>query len=211
MDLSLIGKDETMTATPATLLAMAGADLSPGRLAESVLLLIDCQNEYLDGPLALPGAPAALEAAATLLERARRAGTPVVHVAHRGAAGGPFDREAPRGHIAAPVAPREGEPVIQKGLPNAFAGTDLDARLKETGRRQLIVCGFMTHMCVSATVRAALDLGYRSTVVAAACGTRPLPDPLGGVVAAEALHRASLAALSDRFAVIAPAAADVPD
>jgi hypothetical protein len=35
-------------------------------------------------------------------------------------------------------------------------------------------------MCVSATVRSALDHGYASTVVAAACATRDLPDPLGG-------------------------------
>lgn len=62
----------------------------------------------------------------------------------------------------------------------------------------------MTHMCVSTTARAALDLGYRSTVVASACATRDLPDALGGVVDAKTVHRAALAALGDRFAIIAP-------
>lgn len=57
-------------------------------------------------------------------------------------------------------------------------------------------------MCVSATVRAALDLGYRTTLVAAATATRDLPDPAGGVVTADALQRAELAALADRFAVV---------
>jgi len=52
-------------------------------------------------------------------------------------------------------------------------------------------------------VRAALDLGFKSTVVADACATRDLPDPLGGAaVAAADLHRASLIALADRFAII---------
>lgn len=67
----------------------------------------------------------------------------------------------------------------------------------------------MTHMCVSSTVRAALDLGYRSTVIASACATRDLPDGLGGVVDAATLHRAALAALGDRFAVIAPNASSI--
>ena len=66
----------------------------------------------------------------------------------------------------------------------------------------------MTHMCVSSTVRAALDLGYRCSVVAGACATRDLPDGAGGVIAANQLQRAELAALADRFAtVLADAAA----
>ena len=60
----------------------------------------------------------------------------------------------------------------------------------------------MTHMRLSATVRAALDHGYRCTVVAAACSTRDLPDSRGGVVSAAAVHRANLAAQADRFAKI---------
>jgi hypothetical protein len=57
----------------------------------------------------------------------------------------------------------------------------------------------MTHMCVSTTVRAALDLGYRCTVIATACATRDLPDGRGGVVPAGIVHRANLVALADRF------------
>jgi hypothetical protein len=33
---------------------MAGADGSPASLATSTLVIIDAQNEYLDGKLALP-------------------------------------------------------------------------------------------------------------------------------------------------------------
>ena len=92
--------------------------------------------------------------------------------------------------------------MVAKSLPNAFAGTDLDERLRAFGRKELIVGGFMTHMCVSSTVRAALDLGYRCTVVAGATATRDLPDGQGGVVEAGTLQRAELSALSDRFAVV---------
>jgi len=103
------------------------------------------------------------------------------------------------------IARRAGEPVLPKGLPNAFAGTALEARLRETGRRELILAGFMTHMCISSTARAALDLGYRTTVVAGATATRDLPDPIGpGTVPAADVQRAALAALADRFAVVVP-------
>jgi hypothetical protein len=90
-------------------------------------------------------------------------------------------------------------------LPNSFVGTSLLDLLSETGRRELILAGFMTHNCVSSTARAALDLGYRTTIDPIACATRDLPDGLGGVVAAQPVHDVSLAALSDRIAIIARA------
>ncbi|WP_076606151.1 isochorismatase family protein [Cystobacter fuscus] len=127
----------------------------------------------------------------------RRAGGP------RGAPtpGGLFDPRGPGSAFVPAVAPIDGEVVVTKGLPNSFAGTPLHDRLKAIGRPELIIVGFMTHMCVSATARAALDLGYRGTVVAAAMATRDLPDPLGGVLSAAELQRAELAALGDRYAV----------
>jgi nicotinamidase-related amidase len=187
---------------PKTLLEMAGADLTPPPLAEAVLVLIDCQNEYVTGALPLEGVEAALERLAALLVRARAAGTPVVHIQHRGRAGGAFDLDRPRGAIHEAVAPLGGEIVIAKGLPNSFAGTSLHEELQKLGRDNLILTGFQTHMCVSATVRSALDHGYRSTVVADCCGTRALPDRKGGAVSAQVLHDATLAALADRFAVV---------
>ena len=106
--------------------------------------------------------------------------------------------------IVAELAPAGSEPVVVKGLPNAFAGTNLHEVLRQSGRSTLILAGFMTHMCISATARAALDLGLRSTVVAGATATRDLPDPIGGVVPAETVHRTALAELADRFAVVVP-------
>ncbi len=188
---------------PKTLLEMAGAPQTPPAVTEATLVLIDCQREYVDGSLPLPGISQALAEAGRLLALARVGGAPVIHVVHRGRPGGGlFDPEGPGGEIAREVAPREDEAIVAKSLPNAFAGTDLDGRLKALGRRELIVGGFMTHMCVSSTVRAALDLGYRCTVVAGATATRDLPDGHGGIVEAATLQRAELSALADRFAVV---------
>ncbi len=185
-----------------TLLQLAGATPTPSRLGASVLVLIDIQNEYFDGPLCLTGAEAAAKMAAGLLARARALGTPVVHVRQRGRAGGAFDPDAPRGQIHASVAPLAGEAVIDKGLPNSFAGTTLAEVLDAIGPRPLVMAGFMTNMCVSATVRAALDRGLISTVAMDATATRDLPDPTGGVLPADTVHRAALAAIADRFAVV---------
>lgn len=189
--------------TPKTLLELSGADMRPPPLATSALVIIDAQNEYLDGKLALPGVKQALDALARLLGKAREAGAPVVHVQHKGRAGGLFDLEARSGAIIDAVKPAAGESIVLKPLPNAFAQTELDVTLKKLGRTQLVFAGFMTHMCVSSTTRAALDLGYKATVASDAAATRDLPDPMGGVIGADALHRAALAALADRFALVA--------
>lgn len=188
---------------PKTLLQLAGADLSLPRLGDACLVLIDLQNEYRVGPLALPGAEAAIANAARLLARARESGAAVFHIAHKGKPGSLFDRSAERGAIADRVAPLGKEPVIEKALPNAFAGTDLQERLKASGRRNLVLAGMMTHMCVSSTARAALDLGFRVTIDAESCATRDLPDGRGGTIAAAAVHDVALAELADRFAIIA--------
>jgi len=189
--------------TAKTLLQLAGADLNPPRLADAALVLIDIQNEYLAGPLALPDAKPAIAQAVALLARAREAGSPIIHIAHRGKAGSLFDRSAERGAIVTELTPRPGELVIEKELPNAFAGTDLKTSLTATDRKNIVLAGFMTHMCVSSTARAALDLGFRTTIDADACATRDLPDGRGGTLDAKTIHEVALAELSDRFAIIA--------
>ncbi|WP_423197642.1 MULTISPECIES: cysteine hydrolase family protein [unclassified Cupriavidus] len=188
---------------PFTLLDAAGASRKVPAWDDAVLLLIDHQQEYVDGRLPLSGMPAAVSACADLLGLARRHGTPVIHVVHHGKSGGAFDPAGRFADIIDGLGPRDTEVTVVKHLPNSFAGTELAARLGALGRKDLIVAGFQTHMCISASVRSALDHGYRCTVVASACATRDLPDPLGGepLPAAE-LHRVTMAALHDRFATV---------
>ncbi len=189
---------------PKTLLQMAGAPLEPGKFSESAVVIIDAQNEYVNGKLPLVGIASALENIAILLKAARAAGSPTIHVQHKGRAGGLFDPGADAFKLAPQAANASGEAIVEKPLPNAFAQTNLQDLLTKTGKKQLIVAGFQTHMCISSTVRAALDLGYRTTVVSDAAATRDLPDPTGGpAFAADMLHRAALAGLADRFAIVA--------
>jgi nicotinamidase-related amidase len=194
-----------------TMLQMAGAAPTPATMANGVLVIIDAQREYTDGLLPLTGVGPAVDALAVLLEKARKAGAPIVHVRHKGSpTGKAFNPTMSGFEIVKQLTPRDGEMIIDKGLPNAFAGTELANHLKTSGRKNLIVGGFMTHMCVSATVRSATDHGFMSTVAADTVATRDLPDATGGAtVAADAINRITLAALSDRFAWVVPKAAAI--
>ncbi len=101
--------------------------------------------------------------------------------------------------------------MIEKHRTSAFADTRLDDVVRDTGRRHLIIVGFMTHHCVNSTARSAHDLGYTATVVAAATATRDLPDGKGGIVPAAVLQAATLAELSDATAVVVQNEGDIPD
>lgn len=188
-------------AAPRTLFELAGARPEPGRLSNSVLVIIDAQREYTEGGLVLPGAAAAINTMAHLLARARQAGTPVIHIVHRGG-GTLFNPEKAGFAIVSALKPVTNEVVIEKRRVSAFAETGLAEALMRTQRKNLIVVGFMTHNCVSSTVRSARDQGLMSTVVAKATATRDLPDGRGGVVTAAAVQETSLTALGDSMAVI---------
>src|SRR5262249_7106340 len=111
-----------------------------------------------------------------------------------------------------PADPAPDEAVIQKSLPNAFASTDLASRLAALKKPHVILAGFMTHLCVEATARASIDLGFKATVVASATATRDLPDALtGATVTAAEVQRNALTAIADRFATVAPTVDSLPD
>jgi nicotinamidase-related amidase len=194
-----------------TLRDVAGLGQQPGTLRQSALIMIDCQNTYREGVMQLTGVESALDEARRVLERARALGIPVFHIQHDAGPGSPYDIRAPIGEIADKVRPLEQEPVIVKHYPNSFFQTDLHERLQKLGINNLVLAGFMTHICVNSTARGAFNLGYRPTVVADATATRPLPTASGGVVSAQSLQEASLATLGDLFAVVVPKAGDLPE
>ncbi len=187
-----------------TIRELAGMNNTPAAIANSALVLIDCQNTYRQGVMQLDGVEPALEQCRILLERFRTAGRPVIHIQHDAGAGSPYDISTPIGAISDIVAPSGDEQTVVKKYPSSFERTGLDLMLKQLGVNDLVLAGFMTHVCVNSTARAAFNLGYRPTVIASATATRSLPFPGGADVPAKSLHDASLAALNDMFAVVVP-------
>ena len=194
-----------------TLRDIVGLPATPAPLSESALILIDCQNTYRDGILQLVNVEPALKHARELLDRARSAGVPIFHVQHDAGAGSPYDLNADNGKIADSVAPAPGEPVIVKNFPDSFAGTRLQQELESVGCKNLILTGFMSHMCVNSTARSAFDRGYAVSIVEKATATRDLPDGKGGVVTAADVQKASLCGLADLIAVVVDDQSQIPD
>ncbi|MGH9135390.1 MAG: cysteine hydrolase family protein [Ilumatobacteraceae bacterium] len=187
---------------PRTLRELGGLRTTASGVAGTAIVVIDAQREYLDGRLALPAIDAAVDQIRRLLDAGRERGAPIIHVAHQGRPGGLFAPGA-GGEIIDKVAPADDETIVGKSFPNAFADTELRRVIEALGDPQLVLCGFMTHMCVSSTARAALDLGLDATVVSDATATRSLPSTGSGEpIAAELVHEIALAELADRFSVI---------
>lgn len=184
-----------------TLKQMAG--LPPAQVpprAHSALLLIDFQQEYVDGALPLPDAQRAAAQAGALMAAADRVGVPVIHVHHEAAsAQAPaFAPDSPGVQAIPALQVSGGQHRLVKQWPSSFKNTDLHAHLQSLHVQHLLVAGLMTHNCVDSTAREAMHLGYAVTVVGDACASRDLPDGLGGVIPASEVHRVSLAALADR-------------
>jgi nicotinamidase-related amidase len=198
-----------MSVSP-SLREVVGLDDRLPALADATLVLIDFQNTYRTGVMALEGVEEAVAAGARLLAAARAQGARVVHVVNDGGEGTPYDIRAEIGAISPEVAPVEGEPVVVKQVPDAFHGTDLEKVLRELGAGpDLVLAGLMTHMCVAFTAHGAFARGYRPTVVAEATATRALTAPDGTALPAAALHTAALTAIGDLFGPVARRVADL--
>jgi nicotinamidase-related amidase len=191
-----------MTNASTTLRELLGLGQEPLHLKDAALVMIDCQNTYRRGIMQLTGVEPALREAQKLLVLARDNRIPVFHVQHDAGPGTPYDIRDDIGAISAEVAPMAGEAVIVKHYPNAFVQTDLDERLKAAGINNLILAGFMTHMCINSTAHGGFNLGYQSTIVASATAARPLRTANGKILEAEEVHEAAIASSRDLYATI---------
>lgn len=189
---------------PSTLLGLAGGQFEPIDWSNCAIVLIDYQNEYVNGamPLGDLGAKATANAR-LLLDKARKDGIPVFHMAHHGEDNDKvFDPLTSKVDIVDVLKPSENEKTITKKHPNSFYDTPLQELITAANKQQIIFAGFMSHMCVSSSVRAAFDLGFQNYVCHDACATRALPSAKGQAISAEVMHDTAMAALQDRFAAL---------
>jgi nicotinamidase-related amidase len=127
----------------------------------TALVIIDMQQGMFSDAIAPARGEEVLQRCAELLGRARAAEVPVFHVQHDGGAGDILGKGSPGFPHHPAVAPKAGEPVIEKRNISAFQDTDLHERLTKAGIDRLIVAGMQTEMCVDSACRAAKALGYR--------------------------------------------------
>lgn len=146
----------------------------------AALLLVDCQIDFLKRPGLRPSPGAIVDAASVLLQAARAAGSPVLHV--RTTVSLEPDTRMPHwrreGRIACvegtegnepPEALRErpNEAVIRK---TGFSARDLVEQVARSGADWVAVAGVMLHACVREAVLALHESGIAAAVASDAVG-----------------------------------------
>jgi maleamate amidohydrolase len=155
--------------------------------ARPAVLLIDFCEAYFDPACDLYAeVEEALASALRVRRAAREKGVPVIItrvVYHRSAIdGGRFFEKAaplrafvegsPMGAFAQGLVPDVEELVLSKQYPSAFFGTSLASTLTAAGVDSVLLTGLTTSGCVRATCVDAMSYGFRTAVIADACGDR---------------------------------------
>jgi nicotinamidase-related amidase len=125
----------------------------------TALLVIDVQNGVVEGA---HEREAVVANVASLVERARREGVPVVWIQHS-------DEQLARGsdewRIVPELAPGDAEPLVEKNYGDSFEDTTLGTVLSSLGVGRLVVVGAQTDACIRSTLHGAFVRGYDVTLV----------------------------------------------
>jgi gluconolactonase len=164
--------------------------------ASTALLVVDLQNDTIgeQGAFAGSGAPefatrhGIVAQVQRLLDAARAAGMPVVHIHHLDSPGhtdaslnaplfqsivdaDALVRGTWGGEPVPGLEPQPGDLVVEKQRMSSFNGTALDVKLRGLGVRRIVVCGAWTNFAVEHTCRDGADLGYEVAIVSDATAT----------------------------------------
>ncbi|KJZ18525.1 isochorismatase family protein [Loktanella sp. S4079] len=168
------------------------------------LILIDFAQAYFDPDCPLYAeVDDALASALRIREAATLANIPIVltkmELDPAGVTAGRFFEKATpltaflpgakTGEFVAGLTPRDGEIILSKQYPSAFFGTSLASTLTYLGCDSVILTGLTTSGCVRASCVDSMSHGFRTIVVADACGDRH-----------EAPHEANLFDMNAKYA-----------
>jgi nicotinamidase-related amidase len=171
-------------------------------MMKQAIIAVDIQNDYFSGgKRVLSDVDTATANAFTVIDAARKKGDLVIHVQHVTLAeNAPFFAPGTEGvQLYAKTKNLPHERVIVKHHLNPFRETDLEKILRENEIGRVVVVGHMSHMCIDAVTRHAVDLGYEATVIHDACATHDL-EFNGVSVPAAQVHAAFMAALQFGYA-----------
>jgi nicotinamidase-related amidase len=172
------------------------------------LVLIAVQKAWDDPYWGRRNNPEAEANQAAALHGFRQAGLEVVHLrCDSRDPNSPLYPGEPGNAFQEATAPLPDEAVVRTSGHCAFAGTGLEAYLRERGIDRLVLAGYTTCHGVSSTARAACDLGFKTVVLRDACAAFDLDDVDGRRIPAQTLHDVGLTELHGEFAMVLPTAA----
>jgi nicotinamidase-related amidase len=173
-----------------------------GATEADVLIVVDVQHAFVTGAGAIPAAADVLVAVDRLVQRARDAGSLIVHVQNDGPHGAVDEPGTPGWALA--ISPLPTESVIRKRGDDSFAGTGLGTLLRDYGAAAAVICGVQSEMCVAATARRAMECNLVVVLPRDAHGTYPVPADTDGGVAVPAVQVARVAEWSLGDALVVP-------
>jgi nicotinamidase-related amidase len=174
----------------------------------TTLLVVDLQQGFDEPRWGRRNNPHMELRTAELLRAWRATGRPVVHVRHMSTdPRSPLRPGQPGNAFKPETAPVAGEAVIEKRVNSAFIGTSLEADLRRSGSRELVIVGLTTNHCISTTARMAGNLGFATWVVSDATAAFDRVGPDGVEHRAEQIHAIALSDLHEEFATVVSSAA----
>ncbi|ESZ70517.1 isochorismatase hydrolase [Mesorhizobium sp. L103C119B0] len=175
------------------------ANITPRR----ALIVIDVQNDYDGGNLAIQYPPFrdSVVNVARAMDAAAAAGVKVVVVKQMAPETSPvFAKGSHGGELHPEIARRSRDHYVEKSLPSAFAGTDLEAWLRANTIDTITVIGY-THNCDLSSIIHAAHVGFAVEFLSDATGSLPYANG-AGYASAEEIHRVVSIILQSRFAAV---------
>lgn len=171
------------------------------------LVVVDVQNEYFDGVLAIQHPPReqSLAHVVRAIGTAHEHDLPVVVVQHQTPEGAPVFAVGSHSWELHPEVEALRRPTwhtATKDKGSVFAGTDVAAWLAEQGVDTVTLVGFMTNNCDIASAVGAEELGLTAEVLSDATGAIHLANELGSVPAQQ-VHEVLMVLLQSNFAAVA--------
>lgn len=140
--------------------------------SDTALVIIDVQVGMFEASDPVYQGEQLLAHINSLLAKARGADIPIIYVQHGSErADHPLKIDSAGWHIHPAIAPRSGDRIVHKRMPDAFYETDLLQILQQLGSKKLVLAGIQTDLCVDTTCRRACSLDYDVTLVADAHST----------------------------------------
>ncbi|MEO1064074.1 MAG: isochorismatase family protein [Actinomycetota bacterium] len=136
----------------------------------TAVLVIDAQRGVVDHAHRAGEVVATI---ASLVERARASGTPIVWVHHHD---DELAVDSDAWQLVDGLDRRDDESRVDKAYGDAFEDTDLDDLLAAAGVGRLVVAGAQTDWCVRSTLHGAIARGYDAVLVADAHTTEDLTE-----------------------------------